>query len=498
MNMRKQLAKGSSVVSVITFMGHLLSMGLKVLISRVFGIAGFGQYALIMAFSRFLSTVVQMGYHQSIVHFISKFRTKQDWVNGKRFFVLGTLHIIIVSTILLATLLIFRERVLGYIKLENGGYHVLLYISGISTAIAINNFISGSLRSLKLFVQQTLLFTSAFPILMITSLIFVKFLPINSAGIYQFLAIGILLNAIMLVIVFMLTKLKFAHKDHPQFEKEDIKQLPRYSMPIWLSSSLQTASASADRIMLGIFSSISEVGIYTAGLTFSILFDFPLKAMGPVFQPYIIEAYTKNDFEGINKLYNTMVRWSSFFVIPIYSGLLCFGDHLILAFGKNFEGAYVVMMILSFAQMMSSISGIAGTILNMTEKQTTHARILSLGFAITIILNLILIPRFGALGAAISNSTYIISINFFRVRKIVKFFALKTDYSILFWLILKFTPLVLFTFWMTHLALVHWMVLLGGFGILSVLIVYFSLSQNEKNYVSSIPRKLIGSHDGKN
>lgn len=491
MRLKNELIKGSAVVSVITFLGHLLSTGLKLLISRNYGVIGFGKYALIMALSRFLSTVVQMGFNQSIVHFVSKFRAKEDWSNINHFFISGIIQIIKVASVVMISLLLFQDILLRVINLENGGLYTVLFVSAISSIIAINNFISGSLRGLKLFKEQAILFTSTFPFLMIISLLGLKWFPVGSPTIYQFLFVGILLNVIILIIAFVLTKGIISKQVDPLAQKSDIKGLTKYSMPIWLSSVLQNAFTSSDRIMLGIFSSLSQVGIYGAGLTFSILFAFPLKAMGPVFQPYIIEYYSNNDYAGINKMYNMMVRWSSLFVIPAFSGLLCFGDHLIQIFGIGFERAYEVMIILSIAQMISTISGIAGTMLNLTEKQGSHTKIMAMGFIITIILNLLLIPKYGAIGAAVGTGISLLITNVSRVLRLTKYYSLKTDYSIVFWLIVKFTPLVLICYGIIQQDLVHWLVLLGAYLIASAVIVYYSLSKNENIYLKAYIGKVI-------
>ncbi|NQV41617.1 MAG: polysaccharide biosynthesis C-terminal domain-containing protein [Candidatus Marinimicrobia bacterium] len=491
MGINKEIARGSATVSIITFIGHILSTALKLLVSFNYGLTGFGQFVLVMAYSKVLSNVIDMGYHQSIVHFVSRFRTKEDWVNASHFFLTGFLHIIIFSLLIFVGLLILGDQLIQIINPADSGTQLVLFISAIATIIAANNFLSGTLRSLRFFKEQAILFTSAFPAIMIISMVISKWVLNNQEGISQFLALGITLNVIMLIIVFFLTKINIAGRITDHQEKLPSKQLTRYSMPIWFSSILQSAFKSSDRIMLGMMSSIAQVGVYGAGLTFSILFAFPLKAMGPVFQPYIIDRYSENDFEGMNKLYNTMVRWSSLFVIPAFGALICFGDHLVLLFGKDFKSAYNIMIILSFAQIISTVSGIAGTMLNMTEKQNSHAKIMLYGFLFAIGLNLLLIPEFGALGAAAGTAIASIVINIFRVRKMIKYYKLKTDYSIVFSLSLKFLILVLATSWLNQQAQVHWIILLVIFSLISLVILFFSLSKVEKAHLMTLARNRL-------
>ncbi len=485
MQLKQQLARGSSLVSVITLLGHLLSIGMKLIVSRSYGVAGFGEFALIMALSRFSSTIVQMGLNHSIIRFISKFTANQDWTNARSFFRAGIMHILKVSGLFLILIVVLRNPLLRILNLEEIGGLALLIVWGISIVIAVNNYLSATLRGTKHFMEQAILFTSSFPILMIVAYFGLWIFLSQAPDLLQFFIWGIVLNAIMLVIVYFLVRGIFKKTEQVEEVREDTKQLSRYSLPIWFSSALQSALASSDRIMLGMLSTLTEVGIYGAGLTFSVLFAFPLKSMGPVFQPFIIEAYERKNLQQINELYNTMVRWSSLFVIPVLGMLISFGDRLLLLFGRDFQEAYWVMLILATAQSISTISGIAGTMLNITDKQRTHARIMTFGFLLAIALNLLLIPPLGALGAALGTGVSILVINLIRVYKLISYYSLKTDYSVIVSVTLKFIPLVILTRWVESIEWAHWLVLLMLFLTAGTLLVYMSLTENERQKLMS-------------
>lgn len=452
------------------------------LISRIYSVEGFGLYALIMALSRSLTSVIQMGYNQSIVHFISKFNIKYDWTNINNYFVNGLIRIITFGLIMSISLFVFKDDLIKLI-FDNVENEIIFIILGIMLVFAINNYISATLRGLKLFKEQSIIFTSLYPLLMIVSIISLKFVSLKTVSINQFLFMGISLNLLSLIIISIVMISRFSSRSIDGLKKQSIKKLNEYSYPIWMSSLLKGAYMRSDRIMLGLFSSIQEVGIYSAGLTFSILFAFPLKTMGPVFQPLITEQYTKNDFTGMSTLYNTMVRWASLFVIPAFGGIICFGENIIQLFGQEFIIGYRIMIILSFAQIISTISGTAGTLLNMTGKQKSHTKIMTVGFIMTIILNILLIPKWGALGAAIGTSISMIFINSLRVKKVIKYFGIKTDYSTAIGLVIKCTFLVIIWMNLIEINRFHWIIMVLGYTILSGIIVYYSLYENEKLFL---------------
>ena len=493
MNPKKELFKGSVIVSVITFTGHILSTILKLLISRIFGIEGFGFYALLMTISRFFTTLIEMGYPQSIVHFTTKFRIKNDWENIKYFFIKGLTRIIIFSLLLGSLLFIFKDYLLGLIFSSNN-INILFFILGIMVVFAINNYISGMLRGLKYFKEQAIIFTSLYAIQMISAILIIRFLLIGKLEIDHFLSLGIFLNIIALSIIILIINIKIL-KNKKGEKRKDIKLLNAYSYPIWLSSLLQSAFQKTDRIMLGLLSSIQQVGIYSAGLTFSILVAFPLKAMGPVFQPLITELYTKNDFTGISTLYNTMVRWALLFVVPTFGGIICFGEYFIQLFGEEFIVGYRIMIILSFSQLISTISGTSGTLLNMTGKQKSNAKIITVGLIITIILNILLIPKWGALGAAIGTSISVIFINAFRLKVAINYFGIKIDYLAVVPFIIKCTLLIVICVNMIEINRVHWIIMALAYTFVSGIIVYHSLYENEKTFMKRKIAETLNSNE---
>ena len=483
LKIKKALFKGSSIVSIITVTGQLLSTILKILISRIYFVEGFGFYALIMAMGRSFASIVQMGYQQSIVHFLAKFRINKDWGNIKHFFITGLRRIVIFALLLSISMVVFKDYITTTFFKDQKSI-IIIFISGTMFIIAINHYISSTLRALKLFKEQTIIFTTLYPFLMIISIIVISIIDFQSISITQFLSIGILLNFFVLIIITLLF-LKNISKKNSKSQLININQLNNYSYPIWISSILKSVFSSTDRIMLGLISSLQQVGIYGAGLTFSIIFAFPLRVMSPVFQPLIIEQYAKNNHDGMGILYNSLVRFASFFVIPAFGCIICFGEIFIKVFGNDFSSGYEVMVVLSFAQMISTICGTAGTMLNMTDKQKSHTKITFLGVIINIILNILLISRYSALGAAYGTGISVIIINFLRVRAIINYYNIKTNYSTTLWLFIKMIPLIVLCTILIKHNHINWMIVLFGFIIISILIIYYSLTKNEKLYLKN-------------
>ena len=480
MNIKKELFSGSLSVSIITFIGHIFTAILKISISRLYGVEVFGVFTLINVTSRFLVSFVQLGYHQSMVYFVSKYHRLNEWGKISKIFKKGILGIIVSSILMTIVLFIFKTE-LNQIYFKNNNINVGMYIAGIMFVIAINNYISAILKGMKKHKEQAVIFTSLYPIIMVLSLI-ISLNQDKKPQIEVFYFNGILLNCIALIILIFWLNKKIDKKFISKKETPGIN-LTEYSVPVWISSVLRSGIGKADRIMLGYFASTDQVGVYGAGLTLSVLFSFPLKSLKPVLEPMIVNNFKDSKIANLNILFNTIIRWTSFYVFPIFGFLICFGINLLQIFGKDFSSGFSIMLVLCLSQIITTIFGATESFLNMTEKPKTNMKIIIAGAVITILLNILLIPIYGGFGAAIGTCISLFIINLLRLKAVKKLLKIEIDYSILLSLSLKFIPLLTLFNYIENLNILDWYYLALSYLSISIIFIYFSISKTEKKSV---------------
>lgn len=83
--------------------------------------------------------------------------------------------------------------------------------------------------------------------------------------------------------------------------------------------------------------------------------------------------------------------------------LLVGGDRLLGAFGSGFLAARPVLGLLILGQVVNAFCGPTGVLLSMTGRQRLASRALWLGAIVNVILNVLLIPRYGVTGAALAT-----------------------------------------------------------------------------------------------
>ncbi|MDZ7736301.1 MAG: polysaccharide biosynthesis C-terminal domain-containing protein [Gammaproteobacteria bacterium] len=160
-----------------------------------------------------------------------------------------------------------------------------------------------------------------------------------------------------------------------------------------------------DTLMIGVLKSASETGIYHVVSQIAMLVAFMLTAINMVIAPHIARFYESGEFIKLQELVSGGARVAILGAIPFMLVFIFFGYGILaIVFGNEFTTGYTALWILCLGQFFNVAMGSVGLILNMTG----HAWYSSAGVAIAalanIVLNALLIPPFGMIGAAVATA----------------------------------------------------------------------------------------------
>ena len=176
------------------------------------------------------------------------------------------------------------------------------------------------------------------------------------------------------------------------------------SMPMMLTGSMFFILGWTDNIILGIFRSSEEVGMYDAAFKLSTLSAIVLLAINAIQAPIFSDLYHKNEMGRLQQIILKSNRLLFFTSLPV-TLILCFFPETILGFlGEGFKGAWLALILLSIGNFVNSITGSIGILLQMSGHQKQYNKIITTTAIGSIVLNFILIPKIGLVGAAISSS----------------------------------------------------------------------------------------------
>lgn len=179
--------------------------------------------------------------------------------------------------------------------------------------------------------------------------------------------------------------------------------LIRYSLPFALITFTIMAATDLDTVMLSLWRSPEEVGWYKAAynLIFKLLFirGALLSTLTPQMSRYY--GVSRN---RVTKTFNTSFKVLWAFSFPIAVGVSLLAQPLIeLLYTDAFRPSALALAILIWALPLLNLSSLCGSITTATDKERKAVRVYVLAALLNVLINLVAIPFYGYIGAAVAT-----------------------------------------------------------------------------------------------
>lgn len=217
----------------------------------------------------------------------------------------------------------------------------------------------------------------------------------------------------------------------PQFDA-GAKRLFFTAVPFALAGIFTKIYSSADAMLLGFFSGTAAVGVYSIAYKFTYAFQFLPLAFVAALYPGMSAAAGNSadrsdaDHARITELLNEGFWYLSLLVAPIVFGLWAIAPDAVLLAGLEYNEAVPVLKVLIFALIPLFWDFPIGSLLNAVGMQKIKTAIVFATMILNIVMNIVLIPVFGSMGAAVSalaSFSFLFLAGFWQVRKAIPGYA---------------------------------------------------------------------------
>ena len=186
----------------------------------------------------------------------------------------------------------------------------------------------------------------------------------------------------------------------------------RATGPLAMVAGMQLVMQHTDIVMLGVFVPTAEVGVYRVGSQLAVLAAFGLAAVNMVVGPRFAALHAQDDRAAMQKLATSSARFVFALAAIVTLALAIAGPPLLeIVFGASFGAAYLPLLILLAGQCVNASTGSVGYLLNMTGHEGDAAKGMAVAAVANVVLNLLLIPRWGMHGAAVATAVSVVAWN---------------------------------------------------------------------------------------
>lgn len=199
----------------------------------------------------------------------------------------------------------------------------------------------------------------------------------------------------------------------PKFNFVGLKEYLAYSVPMLPSEVLYWVVNASDRYFIAHFLNISQTGIYSASFALANLLNLLSWPIGMVLFPSVSRLWEQGDLEKVKGYFQYSLKLYLTLAVPAVVGLYILSQPLLgILTTSEFKVGGVLVLLLAISVLFVGVFLINQYPIYLVKKTGWLPLVNGIGAVINVIVNIILIPRIGIMGAAISTITsyFVISI----------------------------------------------------------------------------------------
>ncbi len=406
--------RGSSLLLVGRFIALGLNFAVQVLIVRYLSESAFGAFAYALSLVALLQPLVTLGLDRGVSRFLAMYDEHRDYAR-----VMGTIVLIggTVLTLGLALILV----VIGVQSLTSGvligdaqASALLTILIVLAPLQAADDLLSGVLA---VFASARAVFFRKYILGPGLRLVVVGLLIAGGFD-ADFLAIGYVLAGVAGLVLYgtILWRVLQARGILGTVHWREIhipaREILAFTLPLLTTDLVYVALNTTDAIVLGHFWGTNQVAAYRVvqplvGLNAVVYSSFTL-----LYMPAASRLFARGDRDGVANLYWKTAIWMAVFSFPIFALTTSLaGPITVSLYEQRYADSSLYLALLSFAAYVNVALGFNGLTLRVFGFIRYTVLINVLAAIISVTLNLTLIPRFGALGAAVATTVALISFN---------------------------------------------------------------------------------------
>jgi O-antigen/teichoic acid export membrane protein len=397
--------------TVFTYVGVVIGfVNLIVLMPFVLRAEELGLIRIMYSATILFGTLYPIGLNFLTIKYFPKFRNETNKHNGY----LGLLLLISFTGFLALAALtfFFRENIVRHYE-KNSGLFVTFfyYVTPIGFFIGTTTILSGYLNALFKSTIHTFLNEVVLRLWMTVAIGLYYFGVISFSNLMMLymLSYGVM---VLLLLVYIISIGDFGLKINWRFFKlQPIGEIAVYTILLAVASLASIGIRNLDTMLIGSFISLDAVAIYSIAFTIGAIIETPVNALGKIADSKISNALVTDNQEELRNIYYKSTKYMTliggflflFICVNIKDGLMLLPP--------KYHGSEIVVYIVGISSFINMATGVNTSLIYYSKNYVIGTVMLILMIAISLILNFILIPRIGIVGAALGTSVALLTYN---------------------------------------------------------------------------------------
>lgn len=373
----------------------------QVLLARWMGDFQYGVFVVVWVGAIILGGLAGLGVQTAVLRLVPEYRAKGDDALLRGIILGSRLNGLLVASLIaalgIAGLALFGDRIESY-------YLIPLYLGAIVLPMqAVGEIQDGIARGFN-WADMSL-----WPGFVVRPLLIILFMGLAlsfGAEANAVTAMGSVIAAAYLTIlgqlIWLEVKLRGAVPKGPRAYAP--KAWAALALPILVVEGFYSLLTNFDIVIVGYYMPPDQVAIYFAAAKTLALVQFVYFAVRVGSAQRFSQYHASGDTGRLANFVNETLHWTFWPSLALVGMMLVFGNFMLMLFGESFTAGYPLLFALSIGLLVRAAIGPADILLVMAGEQRACAWVYGATFVLNVVLNILLIPRFGLMGAAAATS----------------------------------------------------------------------------------------------
>jgi O-antigen/teichoic acid export membrane protein len=384
----QNIAKNTSYLTLALVLQKVISFFYFTLLARFLGPTDLGKYYFAISFTTIFAIIIDLGLANVLIREVAKNQARAGRLVGS---ILSIKLPLALVAVLAAIFLINWSGADALVK-------TLVYISCFSMVLdsftttffaAVRGFHNLRYESISAIIFQLIVLIFGYGALLLGGGLIFAMGALVLASLYNF------------IYSWVIAVFKIKIPIRLVYDKELIKRIIFLSWPFAAYAVFQRIYTYLDSVLLAFLAGNEQVGLYQ--VAFKIIFALQFLPLAFTASLYpAMSAYWQNNKEQLATTFKRAINYLTIISWPIIVGTFLLADKIVLLFKEGYGGAVVPLKITIISLFFIFINFPIGSLLNACDKQKKNTFNMIKTAIFSIILNIILIPRWQAVGASIA------------------------------------------------------------------------------------------------
>ena len=421
-----ELFKGSAITFVIKMSGMAFGYLLIYLISKKNGAEGVGFYNLFVKTLMVLGMLSALGMNISVLRYVGQFNNDAN-KSKMQLLYRYILSYVIPFSCLIGLFVFFFSKKLTSLLNDTGNYGVILKLVGITLPFFALNLINVEfIRGLKQLKISESIRSLIRPVVMVSFLLYWSSGDLRNVEILYLFIVCIILNWVISSFTIWNNLKNIPKKINDSFSRNELLKVSR---PMMTTSILSTLLGVFPIFFIEYYRSTKDVGVFSVAFQIATIISLVLIIINTIAGPKFSELYWNNKHLELQKFISQSTKLMFYVSLILSIVIMTFSKELLGVFGNEFKEGYLCLIILVLGQLVNSITGSVGVLMNMASKQKALKDRFLLITIFSLVFYWYFIPKYGIIGSAIIFTISLITLNLSLVIYVKKTLKISTFYN---------------------------------------------------------------------